>query len=143
MGKKQRQRRAAGLRRMRAYVAQLQPLMRLSHWDISVSEGPARDTAEASIWHSKNCHIAVVYFADKHLAQSPQEQAVTVAHELLHLHLADLDYAAQEGIASLGPLSKPYVEERYTVAMERAVDALSRVLAPFLPLPPSEEERAA
>jgi hypothetical protein len=133
--------RKAGLDRMRGHVATLVPLLRLSHWEIGVDDEPPESEGEAAIWYSRKCYVARIRFADKHFAQPVAEQATTVAHELLHLHLSGPDWAAKDAADMLDPTSKLWVQERWDVEFERAVDAISRVLAPFLPLPPVEASK--
>lgn len=128
--------RKAGLERMRAYVAVLQPLLRLQHWEITVGDERPDSNGEAAIWYSRLCYVARIRFADKHFGQSVAEQTTTVAHELLHLHLAGADFAVKDSHEMLDPTSKLLYDERWHVEFERAVDAISRVIAPFLPLPP-------
>lgn len=132
--------RRRNLERARAYVARLQPFMRLQHWDITVEEEPPdNENADAACWTANRCHIARLRFADRHFGRSPAEQAATVAHELIHIHTSEWETATREAFAALDPTGREWATERYEHAMERAIDSLSRVLAPSLPLPDADE----
>lgn len=126
--------RTINLVRMAEYVERVLPLLRLAHWDVTVVEElPDDEQAEAQIWYSRNCLIARIRFADRHFQQAEREQRATVAHELTHLHLADMDFAAIDTREYLDPTSRDWVRERWQLVMERATDALGRVIAQWLP----------
>lgn len=132
--------RTINLVRMAEYIDLVLPLLRLAHWEVEVIEdAPDGPNPEAQIWYSRNCLIAKVRFADKHFAQPEREQRATVAHELTHLHIADMDFAAQDQYDWMDPTSKIWAEERWKLTMERATDALGRVIAQWLPPIPDEE----
>jgi hypothetical protein len=133
MKKRERQ---AGLARMREYVAQLQPLLRLQHWDIVVMDAPPDDNALADNCCYMRQHRNDVRFSDRFFAKSPEEQRETTVHELLHIvveHWYRSTRAAFEGLSST---SQEWATERNEHEMEMCVDQLSRILAPLLPLPP-------
>ena len=132
--------RRRNLERARAYVAQLQPLFRLQHWEIGVEDDPPDHNGEASVWTSHNCYVARLRFTDKHFTDSPAEQRASVAHELIHVATKDWMLTCEDIIEFLDPTSREWATERYERAMERSTDHLSRVIAPFLPLPPAADE---
>lgn len=133
--------RAAGLDRMRAYIAVVRPLLRLQQWDIDVEDAPTDDPNHlASINRDAASWQAHIRFGDDHFARSPEDQRLTVAHELTHIHLMKLHRAQTDGADMLDPTSKLWTNERCEHELEMAVDGLSRAFAPFLPLPPGAKE---
>ncbi len=131
--------RRRNLERARAYVAQLQPLFRLQHWEITVRDEPPDNDAHAQVWAAHTCYLAKLRFSDRHFADSLAEQVITVAHELIHIATQGWELAVRDALEGLDPTGKSWAEERYERAMERDTDHLSRVIAPFLPLPPEAE----
>ncbi len=126
---------------VRAYVALLQPLFRLQHYEIEVwDEPPENKDAFADCGTKSRQHWARLRFAEKHFDTSPDEQRNTVAHELLHVLHDGVDVAAIEGFGGLATTSEEWARQRYDHENERLIDALSRVLAPLLPLPPAPKE---
>lgn len=126
------------LDRMRRYVAVLQPLLRLQGWDITVpDEPPEEDDAWAVCERSKHGWDARVFIADRLLAASPDQQRKTLVHELLHLYTHDWHVAHLDALTGLEQTSRNWARERHDHEHERCVDAIARVLAPFLPLPPA------
>lgn len=133
--------RKAGLERMRAYVALLQPLMRLQHWGIIVENDPPQSgSADASCWTSDNCWKATLYFADRHFERDDIEQRNNVVHELLHIHDAERHTAILAALDAIDPTGRGWARERTDFEMERSIEAISCVLAPHLPLPPGAEK---
>jgi len=128
--------RQAGLARMRAYVATLVPLLYLQHWQIVVMDEPPPDAL------ADNCCYMRQYrndlrFSDRFFGKSLEEQRQTVVHELLHIvveHWYRSTRAAFEGLSST---SKEWATERNEHEMALCVDMLSRIVAPYLPLPPT------
>lgn len=131
--------RKAGLDRMRAYIATLQPLMRLQQWEIVVHDDPTEDEDYvASINRDSRSWRANVRFGDVHFGHSREEQRLTVVHELTHIHMMTLDRAAKDATFCLDPTSWRRLDERIDHELEMTTDAISRTIAPFLPLPPAE-----
>lgn len=130
--------RKAGLERMRAYIAELVPLMRLQHWDIFVLDEPPDDNALADNCCYMRQYRNDVRFSDRFFRKSPEEQRDTTVHELLHIvveHWYRSNLAAFEGLSAT---SQEWARERHEHETEMCVDALAKILAPHLPLPPSE-----
>lgn len=134
--------RKAGLDRMRAYIATLQPMMRLQQWKITIEEETTEDPDYvATINRTASSWSAFIRFGDVHFGHSVEEQRLTVVHELTHIHLMAFDTAASDGRNTLDPTSRQWAYERVRYELEMATDALSRVLAPLLPLPPSDQRQ--
>ncbi len=131
--------RKAGLDRMRAYIAQLQPLMRLQQWLIDVDDEPPRDPDRAAECIRKYRQWwARIAYSDEQLAAPPEELRLTTIHELLHLVTTAEYVAGREAIEGLNSIAQTWAQDRFDNEYERATDHLSRIIAPFLPLPPAE-----
>lgn len=137
MKKRERQ---AGLERMRSYVAVLQPLLRIQHWELAVLDDEPDGGALAD-----NCCYMRQYkndlrFSDRFFRKSDAEQRETVVHELLHVvveHWYRSNLAAFEGLSST---SQEWAKERHEHEMEMTIDTLSHIIAPHMPLPPLAEK---
>jgi hypothetical protein len=128
--------RKARLAHLRPYVAELQVLLRLQHWEIFVMPDRPPDNALADNCCYMRQYRNDVRFSDRFFAKSREEQRETTVHELLHIvveHWYRSTRAAFEGLSST---SQEWATERNEHEMEMCVDQLSRILAPLLPLPP-------
>ncbi len=130
--------RLAGIERMRAYVAIVQPLLRLSQWEIYVQfQYPSREGALAESDTVRGRWVATIRFGDGHFLDAPQDQRNTVIHELLHVVTANERRVVWESYECPLPGDKSIAWKAYDFEQEMVMDHLATVLAPFLPLPPS------
>lgn len=137
---KKRERRAEEAR-MAEYIAALVPLFRLEAWDIVVGDGPPENPHSlAAVTFHRTLHDATIRFADSFYARERAEQRQTVAHELLHLVTAMENVAALTGLESLEGRAAEWALSRFDHEYERATDALARIIAPALPLPPPRDD---
>jgi hypothetical protein len=132
--------RSAGLARQRAYVAMLQPLMRLSHWEIEIGDKAPDDDALADNATYMREYRTEMRFSDRFFTHSPERRRLTTVHEMLHVVAEGWHRSNLQAFESLDATSRIWVEERHTHEMEMCVDSLSRIIAPFLPLPPTASE---
>ena len=118
------------------YVKNLQKLLRLNDWKISVDWRKLADEDDAfatntPIGHSKR---SVIHLSNMFLGLDSQDQAQTLIHELLHCHLFALDNLASETVDALTSKAAGKVFE---VALEAAVecttDTIADILLPFVP----------
>lgn len=137
------QKRKAGLDRMRAYIAQLQPLMRLQQWDIRVIDEEPSDGCLADCGCFQHEHMADFRLADHFFANSPDRQRNTIVHEMLHVAVEGWWRSTVNTTEGLNSIAQIWAMERNTYQMEMTVDHLSRIIAPFLPLPPAEASQGA
>ena len=123
------------------YVNRLAALMGLSNWHITIRSG-APDTADAwaetKVWE-RALRGDIVLNVDKRPDDRPHLREILV-HELLHLHLADLDHAAQGVETVLGQSVYTVFYDRHSVDEEKTVQQIARFWAPKLPLPPPVKE---
>lgn len=133
--------RQAGLARMKAYIGQLQPLLHLAHWQFIVpDEQPKAPDGLASFERLGSRWCAILRFSDQHFGNDPGIQRQTVVHELFHATLGNLTIAASAGYNTLDPTSRGWAWERFLHEMELAVDGLALLVAPTLPMPPTDQE---
>ena len=119
------------------YVKNLQKILRLQDWKISVDWKKFVDDDDAyatntPIGHTKR---SVIHLSNMFLGLNNEDQAQTLIHELLHCHLFALDNLAGDTVDALGSKSAGKVFE---VALEATVecttDTLADVLLPFVPI---------
>jgi hypothetical protein len=110
------------------YLRQIADLLRLRDWRLVILEELPPADAIASCAPVEGRKYAVLRFGESFLADTPEEQRHTIAHELLHCHLGPMCrmIEAHEGMPPAARL-----------AMEYCVDGLADAVAPLLPLPPA------
>lgn len=132
-----RKRRRGDLDGVRAYVAILQPLLRIAHWDLVVGEEQAPDAmADCSTYVRE--HRAELRFSDHFFAAPRERQRQVMIHELLHVVTEEWHRSNLAAFEALDSTPRSWATERELHEMEMCVDGLSRILAPYLPLPPGE-----
>lgn len=98
---------------LRSYVAQVQPLLQLGHWQIEVLDEPSvEDQFEWSLYgRTKRAELRV---ADRFFDLGEAKQRIIIVAALLHLAL-------------------PVLSLTYCRQFEETVQALARIIAPDLP----------
>lgn len=134
MDKPERQRRIAILR---PWALSLQPLMGLAHWRIRISDEQPVDTSCFAEFHQwiNGCE-ADIRIGDQFFTQEPDDQRETLVHEYLHGHMKLFKHLFADLEHNLAKVLYQHVDTQFYHAEEMTVDALSRVIAPHLPLPP-------
>ena len=125
------------------YVLQVRDLMGLGHWNIRVLDDPPMDECDASTSISTNYLQARMMFGPPDVSagqDAGEEFRALVAHELLHLHLHDLEQTTRMLEEHINPPTWHLVEQVQHRALERTVDAMARAWAETLPLPPITKE---
>lgn len=125
-------------RALQAYLEQVRDLMRLQAWDLEVVDhAPEEDDAILTITPQPKRHYASVrvgtFFTEREL-----EQRQTATHEVVHLVQGDLLWWLDNdpwGLA-LAPDQRRVLQERIHYELEVQADALARVIAPTMPMPP-------
>lgn len=116
---------------MASYVQQVQPMLHLDGWRITLQLGWAEDPDERTAL--AGLREATIPIAPALLDAPPAEQQAALIRALLHLVLLDV---ADELEASLARLAAgPYLaaRERYRSALDRAVATLTSIISPHLP----------
>lgn len=129
--------RRAAIERTQRYVEQLQPLMRLAHWQIIVHDDPPdNEECVADISCSPTRTMAALRISDHYIAQSSEKQRRSMVHELTHCHFHQLSEAEGAYLYAVGHPVWEHLHRRYEHMEELAVDEVARTIAPFLPPPP-------
>lgn len=120
---------------LEAYVAELQAVLNISYWKITV----VRDASDVEAWADINAH-AQAETADLRVShdfwrQTPEHQREVLMHEMLHVVTARLDQTVEAMEEAFGKVAWAIYEPLFEDAAERVVDHLAKVIAPSLPLP--------
>lgn len=130
--------REAGIARFAAYIATLQPLMQLQHWEIEIApEPPRNEDASASVHMHDGTWSAWVKLSDWFLEEADaNRQRLHIVHELTHIYFRAMETAHVALITHFTMPQWSLIDGRFDVEKERAIDAIARVVAPHMPLPP-------
>lgn len=113
----------------RRYFATLAPKMRLAHWHLDI---PDDEPEDGGAWADVTCygfkHGAMIRISEAILEESPENQRNTAVHELVHLFFAQHDTLIRSRLHAAD-------KESWESSMEYAIDALTRVISAFMPLP--------
>ena len=125
------------------YVRRLADEMGLGNWKINVTSGTPENPepfafAETTVW-GERFQGDILLNRDWH-PTSKEELREILVHELLHLHLTDLDHAFYATETLLGKPTYAVAVDRYRTDREKAVQQIARFWAPHLPLPPKVKE---
>lgn len=120
---------------LQAWIDEAKPILRLSHWYVVAKEEPPQHPdgtihtdAFAGSYIRDNSDHASVHLGDSFWEETPEEQRETLAHELLHCHLYRLH-------AFIGDRLRRSDRETASQMEEVAIEQLSRIVAPLLPVP--------
>lgn len=138
-----KKKRKAQFKAAKAYLTQLRPLLLLDHYKLIVErEPPDSPDAAAHIHVYETRNVAVIRLGEGYYAGTPTQRRHYAVHELLHIHLARLDYTTGDFKRVIDDVSWSAIYTNIARHLELTVDGITDVLAPFLPLPPADEEAA-
>lgn len=135
--------------RLLQYMLMVRDRMRLSQWDLAISDDRAEDhngeSTSLDIQPNIRLFFATVRigsFFDNgdHLINNKDERRRAVVHELVHLHQAELMYWLEHGDWKL-PLSPDHartIEEKVLHELEIQAELAARLIAPQMPYGPEE-----
>lgn len=121
-----------------AYCTLVRDRMRLQAWDLEVSaESPDEDEVLLTISPNPARHFGRIRVGS-FFEQDRREQRQTVVHELVHLIQADLWASLDSGPVSgaLYRVGLTWVSETVRRELEVQADAVARLIAPTMPMPP-------
>ena len=120
---------------LRAYLDEARRLLGLTEWRVTVS----RDAADLEAWADIDPHTqansAELRVSADFWRQTPERQRAILAHELTHLITCRADQVVDHLEEPLGKLAWSVFAPQYETVAEQAVDRVSLLLAPLLPLP--------
>lgn len=117
------------------YISEVQQIMNLGQWKIELSDVPSEEDALAEIEVSENLWQAKIRVAHGFFKEKQDEQRDTIVHELIHVHTAGIERARDRMEKTLGDLAWPIFQASMENEVERAVDALAKVVSQSVPLP--------
>ena len=117
------------------YISEAQQTLNLGQWKIELEDSPCEDDALAEIEVSENLWQARIRVAHSFFKEKPEEQRDTIVHELIHVHTSGIERSRDRMEKTLGELAWPVFQASMENEVERAVDALAKIVAPTLPIP--------
>ena len=120
---------------LEAYVAACLPVLNLANWKVTILTDVAPEDRYADIEPNDQAQTASLRVGNLFWTQKPDDQRLTIVHELLHLHLCRLDQTVDRLEPVLGSAAWAPWAAVYEDVYERATDAIAEVLAPQVGLP--------
>lgn len=116
------------------YLRDLQHRMDLDHWRIELIDQEPEDDCRAQVWLRKDSRWARILVGDAY-EDDMSELRDSMVHELLHVHINAFDGLFDDVESHLGTPAWDVIEKRRHVELEHLIFALTRVIAPTMPLP--------
>lgn len=105
----------------------------LRDWVVRVSPYPAGRDSTAASHLLDNAEVAVVAVSSGWLRATPEDQATTLTHELLHCHVQPITRMAEKLVeGELGSRTEALFVAALAQVEERCIDRLAHGLAPLL-----------
>ena len=118
-----------------AYLNANRAIMRLTEWELKISDDLPPDDAWADIDVSENLWVATIRLSNDFFKLKPREQRRVLAHEMLHIHLNVIDRMVAHLDGILGGEAFTLFDSQFDTESERLCEALSFIVAERLPLP--------
>jgi hypothetical protein len=133
--------RKAAIGRLTPYITTLQAALGLAHWHIIIYDDPHpyKPDVVAVVDPGEGQNLGELWLNDGALAEESEDLRDTIVHELLHLHQGHVLHAVDSLSREFGATAWNLWEAGFRRELEYMTDALARVIAPHLPLPPAEE----
>jgi hypothetical protein len=120
---------------LETYVAACLPVLNLGNWKVTILTDVAPEDRYADIEPNDQAQTANLRVGNLFWAQKPEEQRLTIVHELIHLHLCRLDQTVDRLEPVLGSAAWAPWAAVYEDVYERATDAIAEILATQVDLP--------
>ena len=120
---------------LETYVAACLPVLNLGNWKVTILTDVAPEDRYADIEPNDQAQTANLRVGNPFWAQKPEDQRLTIVHELIHLHLCRLDQTVDRLEPVLGSAAWAPWAAVYEDVYERATDAIAEILAPQVDLP--------
>jgi hypothetical protein len=121
--------------RVTEYLNANRHIMRLTEWELKISDDLPPDDAWADIDVSQNLWVATIRLSNDFFKLKPREQRRVLAHEMLHIHLHAIDRMVAHLDGILGGEAFTLFDSQFDTESERVCEALSFIVAERLPLP--------
>jgi hypothetical protein len=117
------------------YVRDCSDSVGLRDWEFEIMHAPP---AEALTFVKVDVHehrkYAALWFCAEFRRLAAEFQRHCIVHELVHVHLAEMGFVFRSTREDLGRIHFEALDGSYLRAEEKAVDALTGVIAPALPV---------
>lgn len=120
---------------LEAFVASAMPILNLANWKVTILTDVAPEDRYADIEPNEQAQTANLRVGNQFWSQKPEDQRLTIVHELIHLHLCRLDQAVDRLEPVLGSAAWTPWAGVYEDAYERATDAIAELVVPLVPIP--------
>jgi hypothetical protein len=125
------------------YLRQVLTALDLSHWRVYVAKDLPPEDCRAMIEPTDGRRIAMLHLAaDWWVRDDADSKRIDLTHELLHLAHHDAEAGIRRWVTDSGDIAeyvKHIVMGEFKTNLERMVDSLSYVIAPFMPAWPDAD----
>ena len=123
------------------YIHTIREHLRLRDWNLLLGTSVPDNTDHlACITPTYGRQVARIELSHAFLTDTPENQRQTIVHELLHLHTNRAANVLDRVIDGRSEGWLHLSKEFHTEAIEYTTDILADIIAPFLPLPPSDHD---
>ena len=120
------------------YVRELADLLKLKDYEIMLDfSAPADQDCHAEIYPHDQMSYARIRLSSDFTRLPSEEIRYYIVHELVHLHFVGFPDVLESLTTHLSMAVYQSLMQSHEKAEERTVDNLAKILAQFLPLPPS------
>lgn len=106
-----------------------QSTLALDHWRIDIVDESPGDDAYAITWYSDDYDAAELRFNPEWDTWDTEQLNRIIAHELLHIHLRDIDQLYGRTVRHLGSEAQSFAQEAFSHEIEGLVDRLAQCWA--------------
>lgn len=132
------------VKHIETYLRSLLTALDLAHWRVYVARDLPPDDCRAMISPTDGRRIAMLHLAaDWWTRDDADTKRLDLTHEILHLAHHDTDAGIRRFFDESGDVSdyvKHLVMSEFKTNLERMVDSLSYVIAPFMPSWPEADQ---
>lgn len=118
------------------YLRTLAAELGLAGWRLDVEHAESSPEHWATVAVERAQQVATVSVTPDLFSQPAADQRHYLVHELIHIHLAPLDWSHEDVTAGLSKRARELADATWRQRSERACDDVARLVAPGLPLPP-------
>jgi len=111
------------------YIREIANKLNLEAWRFNLIHDPAPEECLARMRCIEGKKLFEVELGKSFFQEDAEGQRETIVHEVIHVHFGDMHNG-------LGKVLSKDSWKWYELAMEHGIDALARIIAPFMPLPP-------
>lgn len=106
----------------------------LRDWWVRIEKVSSEEDALASCRVIRGRRLVYIRVCEGFREEKPDEQRSTIIHELLHCHMAAMEWVVSATESALGSSAYAICHEGFTDALEHAVDGIAESIAEKYPL---------